>query len=291
MIVVIVGPTGVGKTKLSIELAKKYHAEIINADSTQVYREINIGTAKVTPEEAEGIKHHLIDICDLNEDYTVYDYQIEARKIIDELQSQGKNIIIVGGSGLYLSALLYDYRFTKEAHLYDFDALSDEEMYLTLKNLGVEIDKRNRQRLIRSYAKYVNNSEPITPEQGGGNLVYEALIIGLTTDRETLHQRTNQRVDLMIEQGLIAEVRSLFKKYPNAKELKTAISYKEFIPYLNGEAYLEEVLIKLKQNNRGYAKRQYTWLNHKMDVKWFEVNYQDFKQTIKEVNEYIEKLK
>jgi len=287
MIIAVVGPTGVGKTKMSIELAKKYNAEIINADSTQIYKEINIGTAKVTEEESEGIKHHLIDICSLNDTYTVYDYQIDARRVIEELKKEGKNIVIVGGSGLYLSALLYDYKFNKESNVYDFDSLSDEEMHITLKNLGVDIDKNNRQRLIRGYAKYVNNSEPITPEVGGTNLIYDAIIVGLTTERETLHKKINARGDQQIEQGLIQEVRYLFEKHPNSKELKTAICYKEFIPYLNDEIYLEDVLIKIKQHCRQYAKRQYTWLNHKMDVKWFDVNFDDFNFTINEVTKFI----
>ena len=289
MIIVIVGPTGVGKTKMSIELANKYNAEIINADSTQVYRDINIGTAKVTEEEAEGIKHHLIDICSLDEEYTVYDYQRDGRKVIDELQAANKNIIIVGGSGLYLSALLYDYRFTKESNVYDFDSLTDDEMYQKLTELGVEIDKKNRQRLIRAYAKYINNSEPLDGDNGGSNLLYDCITIGLTTDRDILHDRINKRVDLMIEGGLIKEVRELFEKYPNSKQLKSTIDYKEFIPYLKGESYLEEVLIAIKQNSRQYAKRQYTWLNHKMDVQWFDVNFDAFSETIESVINYIEK--
>jgi len=287
MIIAIVGPTGVGKTKLSIELAKKYQAEIINGDSTQIYRDINIGTAKVTEEEAQGIKHHLIDICDLDEEYTVYHYQKDARQIIEQLQAENKNIIICGGSGLYLSALLYDYKFVAESNIYDFDSLTDQEMYDALTNLGVKIDKKNRQRLIRAYAKYINNSAPIDSNMGGSNLIYNAIIIGLTTDRETLHHRINKRVDLMIESGLIQEVKEVFNKYPDSKELRTAIDYKEFMPYLNNEVYLEEVLIKIKQNSRQYAKRQYTWLNHKMDVKWFDVNFDNFNETIKEVIKYI----
>jgi len=291
MIIVVVGPTGVGKTKMSIELAKKYNAEIINADSTQIYEEINIGTAKITDEEKENIKHHLIDICSLDDSYTVYDYQIDGRKIINQLEKEGKNIVIVGGSGLYLSALLYDYKFGKENNIYDFDSLSNEEIYDTLKNLGVDIDKNNRQKLIQNYAKHVNNSEPIASEAGGKNLVYDTIIVGLTTERETLHKKINARTDSQIEQGLIHEVRHLFEKYPNSKELKTAICYKEFIPYLHHEAYLEDVLIKIKQNCRQYARRQYTWLNHKMDVTWFDTNFNDFNSTINEVIEYIETVK
>jgi len=291
VIIVIVGPTGVGKTKISLELAKKYNADIINADSTQIYKDINIGTAKITEVEKEGIKHHLFDIKNLNEEYTVYDYQKDGRNIIDDLQKEGKNIIIVGGSGLYLSALLYDYKFNKEDNVYDFDSLTDDEMHEALINKGVDIDKRNRQRLIRSYAKYINNSEPITEESGGKNLVYNPIIIGLTTERDILHQRINNRVDKMIEDGLIKEVRDLFNKYPNSKQLSTTIGYKEFIPYLNEEECLEEVLIKIKQNSRNYAKRQYTWLNHKVNANWFDVNFDNFDETIQEVIKQIEERK
>lgn len=287
MIITIVGPTGVGKTRLSLELAKKYAGEIINADSTQIYKEINIGTAKI--ENQEGIIHHLIDLKSLDEEYTVYDYQKDARIILDDILNRGKTPIIVGGSGLYLSALLYDYKFTKESRVSDFDSLTDEEMYQELIKNGIEIDKKNRQRLIRKYAKHINNSEPINIDNGGQNLVYQTKIIGLTTDRETLYNKINKRVDQMIEDGLIKEVRTLFNKYPDSKQLKTTIDYKEFIPYLKNECHLEDVLIKMKQNSRNYAKRQYTWLNHKMDVKWFETNYDNFEKTISEIVEFLEK--
>lgn len=284
MIITIVGPTGVGKTRLSLELAKKYNGEIINADSTQIYKEINIGTAKI--EDMEGIHHHLINIRNLNEEYTAYDYQKEARVILEDILNRGKTPIIVGGSGLYLSALLYDYNFSEDSGVYDFDSLSDEEMHTELTKMGIEVDKNNRQRLIRKYAKHINNSEPIN--SGGQNLVYQTKIIGLTTNRDTLYDKINTRVDQMIEAGLIGEVRALFNKYPNSKQLKTTIDYKEFIPYLNKECYLEEVLVKMKQNSRNYAKRQYTWLNHKMNVNWFETDYENFNKTILEIIDYLE---
>lgn len=285
MIITIVGPTGVGKTILSLELAKKYNGEIINADSTQIYREINIGTAKIN--DMENIPHHLINIKNLDEEYTVYDYQKDARNILEDILKRKKTPIIVGGSGLYLTALLYDYEFIEENKVYDLDTLSDEEMYSELIKLGIEVDKNNRQRLIRKYAKHIGNSEPISI--GDSTLKYETEIIGLTTDRGILYEKINSRVDQMIEDGLINEVRTLFNKYPNSKQLKATIDYKEFIPYLNNECYLEDVLIKMKQNSRNYAKRQYTWLNHKMNVKWFETNYGDFRKTVFEVINYLEK--
>jgi len=285
MIIAIVGPTGVGKTKMSVELAKQLNGEIINADSTQVYQEINIGTAKATVTEMAGIPHHLLDITDLESEYTVFDYQNDARQRIENIKNKHKIPIIVGGSGLYLSALLYDYQFGKEDNVYDLDSLSDKEMYATLKRIhpDLEIDKKNRQRLIRAYAKYINNSEPIE-NQGGQNLYYDdVIIIGLTTNRENLYEIINKRVEQMIENDLIKEVRTLYQKYPNSKQLKATIGYKEIISYIEKEISLEEAIIEIKQNSRNYAKRQYTWLNHKMEVKWFDVNYDNFEETIESV--------
>ena len=294
MIIAIVGPTGVGKTKMSIELAKKFNGEVINADSTQVYREVNIGTAKVTNDEKEGVVHHLIDIVDLDQDYTVYDYQIMGRDAIADIQSRSKVPTIVGGSSMYLSSLLYDYKFNKEDNVYDVDSLSDDEMYQALmaKDSTLEIDKRNRQRLIRAYVKYINNSEPIEADIGGKNLIYDdVLVIGLTTDRENLYGRINKRVDLMIEDGLIGEARELYQKYPDSKQLKTTIDYKELIQYIYGKISLDEAIVAMKQNSRNFAKRQYTWLNHKMDVKWFEVNFDNFDKTVSEVIDYMKNNK
>ena len=289
-VIVIIGPTGVGKTALSLELAKAFDGEVINADSTQVYKEINIGTAKI--DDTEGIKHHLLDIKNLEEEYTVYDYQKDARKCLEDIVNRGKTAIIVGGSGLYLSALLYDYKFSKEDNIYDFDSLSDDEMYNTLKkaNKDIEIDKRNRQRLIRAYAKYINRSEPINSDTGGSNLIYDTLFVGLTTSRDILYQRINRRTDKMIEDGLIEEVRDLFNKYPDSKQLRTTIGYKEFTNYIKNKDELENVITNIKQNSRNYAKRQYTWFNHKMDINWFNTNFDDFSKTSKEVIEYIKEV-
>lgn len=283
MIITIVGPTGVGKTKLSIKLAKKYNAEIINADSTQIYQEMNIGTAKIT--NLEGITHHLLNIKNFNELYTVYDFQKDGRLIINNILKKGKNIIIVGGSGLYISALLYDYKFNKEDNN-NLLNISTNEMYNELLNNNIKIDKNNNQRIIRLYNKHILNKEPITIKEGN-KLLYNTLIIGLTTNRNILYQKINNRVDEMIKAGLLEEVRYLFNKYPQSKQLKTTIGYKEFINYFNQTQTIEEVIEKIKQNSRHYAKRQYTWFNNKMKVKWFDTNYEDFNKTIKQIEEYI----
>ncbi len=278
MIIVIVGPTGVGKTKLSLELAKHFNGEIINADSTQIYKEMNIGTAKNT--NYENIPHHLIDIKSLNEEYTIYDYQKDGRKIIKEIQNRNKTIIIEGGSGLYINALLYNYKL-KENYLKTPPNISVNTMLNELSKLNLKIDKNNLQRIERLYNKHIINKEPITNQKP--KLLYNAIFIGLTTDRETLYNIINNRVDEMIKEGLITEAQELFKKYPNSKQLKSTIGYKEFIPNKN----LEETINKMKQNSRNYAKRQYTWFNNKMNIKWFNPNYNNFNLTIKEIITYI----
>ena len=196
MIIVVTGPTGVGKTKLSIELAKKYNAEIINGDSVQIYKGLDIGSAKVTEEEKENIPHHLFDIKDPNEDYSIYDYQKDCRAKIKELEDKGKNIIIVGGTGLYIKSALYDYELTDEVVSNNYDNISTEELYLRLKQLDtdIEIDRHNRKRVIRALDYYLANNKSIRSNNKGNNLLYDAIFIGLTTDREELYQRINKRV-------------------------------------------------------------------------------------------------
>lgn len=291
MIIVITGPTGVGKTKLSIELAKQLNGEIINADSTQVYKQMNIGTAKIKRKEQENIPHHLFSFINVDEQYSVYDYQIDGRNIIQSILNNNKTPIIVGGSGLYINALLYDYQFTKEDNVYDFDALTDDEMYKAIIKLNpnIKIDKKNRQRLVRAYAKYINNSEPITND-GENNIIYDdTYIIGLTTDRDILYDIINKRVDKMIEAGLIKEVRDLINKYGITKEIKIAIGYKEFLPYFKEEIGLDEVIFNIKKNSRNYAKRQYTWFNHKLDINWFNTDFNNFYKTVNEVLMFLNK--
>ncbi len=289
MIIVITGPTAVGKTKLSINLAKKYNAQIINADSVQIYKKIDIASAKITDKEKENIIHHLIDIKNYDEDYSVYDYQIDARRIIDKLEKENKNIIIVGGTGLYIKALLYDYRFNKEEKE-EYTNLTDEELYNIILSINPNstVDKNNRRRLVRELINLKNNTE----NNKGDKLLYnDVMFIGLTTDRKELYERINSRVDNMINNGLIDEAKYFYKLDKNAKSLKTVIGYKELFKYFDNEITKQEAIDLIKKNSRHYAKRQYTWFNNKMDIKWFNVDFSNFDNTIKDVIEYIDKNK
>lgn len=286
MIIVIIGPTGVGKTKLSIELAKKINAEIINCDSMQVYKDLNIGTAKVTEEEKEGIPHHLLDIVKPNELYTVYDYQKDCRNKIKELQNRSKNIIIVGGTGLYVKAALYDYQFSKEETKRNYKDLSNAELLEMIKekNNTLNIHINNRKRLERALEKLENDGEFT---MNGNIKLYDFYTIGLTTSRDNLYEIINNRVDKMIKDGLLEEVKKLYDKKIKGKAINTGIGYKELYRYFDGEISLDEAIDLIKKNSRRYAKRQYTFFNNQMDVKWFETNYEDFNKTIEEVYNYI----
>ena len=286
-IIVIVGPTGVGKTKLSIELAKKLDAEIINGDSVSIYKELDIGSAKPTIEEREGIPHHLIDIKDVCEDYTVFDYQKDVRKLIEEINSRGKRIIIVGGTGLYIKAALYDYNFTEGTTNNTYEDLSNEEILEKIKQYDVELPNiNNRIRLVRLLNKLENNEE-ITNNKD--KLLYRVKVIGLTTDRDYLYERINKRVDIMVENGLLDEINNLKDKYQNSRVLNSGIGYKEFYDYLYNNKSLEDVLYEIKRDSRRFAKRQYTFFNHQFDTKWFDVDFNNFNNTIEEVYNYIEK--
>ena len=290
MIIAILGPTAVGKTALSIALAKKYNAEVINFDAMQVYVKLDIGTAKVTKEEMEGVPHHLLSNVSLDKNYSVYDYQKDARCLIDKLLKENKNIILIGGTGLYLKATLYDYNFTEGTTYKEYNDLTNEEILNKIKSYNVEElpHVNNRKRLVRLLNKLENN-ETIT--NNGNNLLYkDTIFIGLTTDRNTLYDKINKRVDIMFNNGLLEEVESLKDEFNTSKALNTAIGYKEFIPYFNHEKTLDEVKDDIKKNSRHYAKRQYTFFNHQFKLRWFNTNYDDFNKTINEVINYIELL-
>ena len=288
MIICIVGPTGVGKTKLSVELAERLNAEIINADSMQVYRHLDIATAKIKEEEKEGIPHHLFDIVDPEDIYTVYDYQKDCRKKIKEISSRGKNIILVGGTGLYLKAALFDYRFPKEEKT-EKESLSTEELITRLHQYTdhIDVDLHNQRRLQRLLERYENGT---VEEKKGDQPLYDFKIIGLTLDRDVLYQRINQRVDQMVEEGVIEEARSFYDQNLRSKALLTGIGYKELYSYFDGECSKEEAIEKIKQNSRRYAKRQYTFFNHQFkDIVWLSVNLNHFEQTVEEALDIIRK--
>ena len=286
MIICICGPTAVGKTKLSIELAKKYNAEIINFDSVQIYKDMDIVSAKVTESEKEGITHHLLDIKNYDEDYSVYDYQVNSRKIIDSLLKKNKNIIMVGGTGLYLKASLFDYRFNKEEKTNKYDDLSNEELYERILNIDSEsdVDKNNKRRLIRELINLENEVD----NNLGDNLLYDNVyFIGLETDRENLYNRINNRVDSMINNGLIEEAKYFYEK-GRSKAIMTPIGYKELFDYFDNKISKEEAIDLIKKNSRHYAKRQFTFFKNKFDIKWFNTNYDNFSVTVNEVIDYIE---
>lgn len=286
-IIVIVGPTCVGKTKLSIELAKKLDGEVINADSTQVYKDNDIATAKVTLDEMENIKHHLLSFKDLDEDYTVFDYQKDAREIINNILKRGKTPILVGGTGLYVKAALYDYEFSDNIEKYDYSMYSNEELYNKLIKLdpNTTIHQNNRRRVERSL-NLLNNNSSIKKES---KMLYDAYFIGLTTDRNTLYDKINARTDSMIKNGLIEEAKKIYDLNIKTKAVLTPIGYKELFPYFDGNETLESCTNKIKQNCRRYAKRQYTWFNNQMNINWFNVNYDDFNKTVLEVIDFIKK--
>lgn len=288
-VIVITGPTAVGKTKLSIELAKRYNGEIINADAVQVYKGLDIGSAKVTEEEKEDIPHHLFDIKEVDEEYTIYHYQKDCRKLIKEVQGRGKTPILVGGTGLYIKAALYDYKLTEEKETNTYDNLTDEELYNKLLEVDkdIVIDKNNRRRLIRALNYYKENNKSINTNTTN-KLLYDAIFIGLTTDRRILYDKINTRVDIMIKDGLLNEVKAFYDKNVRTKPLLNAIGYREIYSYFDGNIYLEEATDKIKQNSRHYAKRQYTFFNHQLPIVWFETNYNNFNNTVEEVIDYIE---
>jgi len=291
MIIVITGPTAVGKTKMSVEIAKKLNGEIINADSTQVYKSLDIATAKIKEEEKDGITHHLFDIKDPQEDYTVFDYQKDARNLIEEILKKGKTPILVGGTGLYIKACLYDYKFEKEQELNEYENLTNEQIYNKLisidKNIDIHIN--NRKRLVRALNYYESTGKLFSEKEKTDKLLYDTIFIGLTTDRNILYDRINKRVDVMVEEGLLEEAKNIYNSNIRTKAIMTPIGYKELFPYFENKKSLEECLDLIKQNSRKYAKRQYTWFNNQMSIKWFNVDFNNFNNTINEVYNYIKK--
>ena len=283
-VIAIVGPTAVGKTALSIELAKKLDGEIINGDSMQVYRDLNIGTAKITPEEMDGVPHHLLDILEPTDSFSVADYQQAVREKITEIQSRGKMPIIVGGTGLYVQAVLYDFRFTeekidegvREAYYTALEQVGPEAMHARLAAVDPETAKtihpNNTRRVIRALemAEHSDVKKSNDAQHQGEKALYHHLIIGLNMDREKLYERINLRVDMMLEQGLVDEVRGLYDRDIRDVQAIRAIGYKELYDYFDGRETFEQAIENLKQNSRRYAKRQLTYFRNKMDITWYD---------------------
>ena len=283
MIIAIVGPSGIGKTRLSIELAKKYQAIVINCDSMQVYKEMNIGTAKITPEEKSGIPHYLFDIKSVKDSYSVFEYQKDLRAILDS--NQNKNIIIVGGTGLYLKAGLYDYKFDLRINKNEYLEYSNQELYDLVKKKDPysDIHQNNRRRMI----SFLNRK---LPNIKSSKLLYNAIFIGLNAPRDVLYSKVNERVDKMLELGLLEEVRILYNQGLRTQAIMTSIGYKELYKYFDQELSLTDAVELIKKNTRRYVKRQYTWFNNQMNITWFNVNFENFEKTTEEIINYIETL-
>ncbi|KMK77299.1 tRNA (adenosine(37)-N6)-dimethylallyltransferase MiaA [Alkalihalobacillus pseudalcaliphilus] len=301
-LVAIVGPTGVGKTALSIELAKKYHGEVISGDSMQIYRGMDIGTAKVTKEEMQGIPHHLIDIKDPDEAFTVADFQEHVIPLITALNVQGKTPILTGGTGLYVNAIIKGYQFSEK--------IEDEHYRTELGNFAMEkgkdalynrllsvdpevqdvIHPNNVRRVIRALEVFHVTGIPFSQQQNDHveKDHFNLAMIGLTMPREQLYERINKRVDLMVKNGLIDEVNRFYKQGLREVQSIQAIGYKELYDYFDGLITQEEAIEQLKQNSRRYAKRQFTWFRNKTNTTWFDVSEGLTEKLFQQISEFIE---
>ncbi len=285
-VIVVVGPTAVGKTALGIQLAKHVDGEVISGDSMQIYRGMNIGTAKVRPNEMESIPHHLIDIKEPDEAYTVSMFQTDVRRYVSDIHQRGNVPILVGGSGLYIEAALYDFSFSDQkrdpAYTKRLEQLIEQHgicpVYAELEKVDPEqaatIHPNNHRKVIRALEIFETTGKTMSERQKNEKKkqLFDILYIGLAMDRTLLYDRINRRVDQMIDEGLIDEVRSLMNLgYRETKAMK-AIGYKEMIPFIKGTTTKEEAIRLLKRNSRRFAKRQYTWFNNRLPVQWYNVN-------------------
>lgn len=289
MVIVILGPTAVGKTKLSVELAKRLDGEIINADSTQIYQDLNIATAKVTEEEKEQIPHHLFDIKTVTEEYSVSDYQKDARKQIEDCMKRGKVPILVGGTGLYIKAALYNYQFAPTSYKGEYQGISTEDLFQQLHQIypDTKIHPHNRKRIERALDYYHETHQVLEEKEKAQNLLYPTLFIGLTCDRKQLYERINHRVEDMVKAGLLEEAKAIYETKIRTKAIMTPIGYKELFPYFEGTKSLEDCLEEIKKDSRHYAKRQYTFFNHQLPVHWITVDFHNFSHTVEEAVQWV----
>ena len=302
-LIVIGGPTACGKTGFSIKLAKEIGGEIISADSMQVYRYMDIGTAKVTPEEADGVPHYLIDEFDPDEEYNVMLFQQKAKAYMEEIWAKGKTPILVGGTGFYINALLYDNDFTETEN----DTSYREECYKLAQEQGPEVLFERLKKVDPEYAAimHANNVKRVTraleyhyltgqkfsehnAEQKEKETPYDAAVIILNMDREKLYERIELRIDIMMQEGLLEEVKGLLDKgYTPDLVSMQGIGYKEFISYFNGECTLEEAVTQLKTNTRRFAKRQLTWFRRQIEGLWVDLSKSTGEEAMESVLEYL----
>ncbi len=284
-VLAIIGPTAVGKTALSLELAKQFHGEIISGDSMQVYRGLNIGTAKIMPAERENIPHYLIDIRNIDERYSVADFVAESQRLIDEISNRGGLPVVVGGTGFYLKALLYDLNLGGD-HFepsekvrnkwHDYAAQHGQQALWDHLNqidpdAAQNIPVTNERRVVRALEVYERTGTLFSKQQTVLKPRYDAYVIGLNTDRSKVYERINKRVDQMLDAGLIDEARRLYEVGGEQWQSGKGIGYRELFPYFKGEISKDNAVEKIKQDTRHYAKRQLTWFRHQIPVHWYDI--------------------
>ncbi|MFR7975727.1 MAG: tRNA (adenosine(37)-N6)-dimethylallyltransferase MiaA [Intestinibacter bartlettii] len=304
-LIILTGPTAVGKTDLSIKLSKSLNAEIISADSMQIYKYMDIGSAKVTKEEMDGVVHYMIDEVTPDVPFSVSEFQMRSEKYIEEINKKGKSVLITGGTGLYLNSLIYNMDFAKSNANNEIREKLEQEleengidyMHEKLRGLDEEaanrIHKNNTKRVIRAIEVCMSGQKMNDFSKDlRYNEKYKPIIIVLNRDREVLYQRINKRVDIMLENGLLDEVKELLKMgYTKDMISMQGIGYKEMIKYLDGEYTYDEAIEIIKRDSRRYAKRQLTWFKRYQDAKWFDLDkYQDIEILKEDIINHIEKL-
>ena len=284
-VIVICGPTASGKTALSIELAKKINGEIISADSMQIYKDMDIGTAKPTKEEMQGIKHYLLDFVSPEERYSVAQYKQDAKRAIKEVLEKGKVPIIVGGTGLYVDSLIYEIEYNDikidEKYRRELEEIAEKQGLEKLYKMAIEIDpiamkkisENDKKRIMRVLEIYNLTGKTKTQqelESRKNPIEYDYRVFAINWDREILYQRINKRVDIMIEQGLIDEVKKILNTYSQFPTAMQGLGYKEVVDYINGTYTKEEMIEKIKMETRRYAKRQLTWFRKNKQTIWLD---------------------
>ncbi|OHS72674.1 tRNA dimethylallyltransferase [Staphylococcus sp. HMSC74F12] len=305
-IVVVVGPTASGKTELSVALAKKINGEVISGDSMQVYRQMDIGTAKVTQEEMEGVPHHLINILNPDEAFSAYEFKKRAEQCIADITARGKIPIIAGGTGLYIQSLIYNYPFEKEEitaekkrevakKMNELEELDNDHLHQYLNTFdsksALEIHPNNRKRVLRAIEYYLKTEKLLSSRKKVQQFTenYDTLLVGIEMSRETLYFKINKRVDIMLTDGLFREVEALLESGYEHEQSMQAIGYKELIPVVKGEETLSYAVDKLKQHSRQYAKRQLTWFKNKMKVRWLDKENMSLQMMLDEITTQINK--
>jgi len=300
-LIVIVGPTAVGKSSLGIEIAQKYNGEIISGDSMQVYRHLDIGTAKITKDEMNGIAHHMIDILSVTEDFSTAKFKDRAIPIIECINNNNKLPIIVGGTGLYIQSLVDNYNFIsidssqefREEKQQQLEKYGNEALYnelILVDSLAAQkIHPNDSKRIIRALEVFhITNGEKLSSISNKSASPYNLMFIGLTMDRGKLYEIINNRVDTMIEKGLIQEVEQLWELgLPKDSTAMQGIGYKELFPYITGEKQLEECVELLKRNTRRFAKRQLTWFRRDLRIEWFQVDQMDKLSLLEKIDKII----